>query len=454
MANNIRRIGNWGIADTSHGLVSFSVGSAFTGFDGVSSYNFGLPSQWQNQYMQIGKYQIVPMGLNNSLPNELQQLFDELYHGEGLLAKIQGLQWGEGPELYEKVYNDDGAIIKKFKSDPEVFSWLKSWKYDETLLRMHTDLVHGLGFFYKVFRNRGFRIGAPARIARIEHVQVDKARLEYPRENQDYPSNIIVGNFPNPDINRMADYPIWLQDDPFKYNVSMGYQSIYSFCKWAYSTPQFYGALSWMKIASRIAPLLTAYNENATAISFHIESPQTYWEDAKERIENNCRLNNIPYTDKMLEEYKDKTFEEFTKALSGQENAGKFLHTISEWLPEAADFAGWKIIPIDKKIKEYVDAQIAIANKADSAATSGFGLPPSLSNIVIEGKMSSGSEMLYAMKGYFASQVAIPEMILFAPINAAIEANFPGKNLKMGFYRNIVMKESEVSPSKRIMDNA
>lgn len=447
---NIRRVGNWGIADTRHGLVSFSVGSTFNGFEGASSYNFGLPSQWQDQYMNVGGYRIVPMGMNNAMPNELQQLFDELYHGEGLLAKIQGLQWGEGPELYAKVYNEDGTITKRFQTDPEVSAWLRSWKHEETLLKMHTDLVHGLGFFYKMIRNRGVRIGEPGSITRIEHVQVDKARLEFPANNKDYPERIIVGNFPYPDINRLSAYPIWNESNPYRYPVTMGYQSIYSFCKWAYSTPQFFGALSWMKIASRIAPLLTAYNENATAISFHIESPQNYWDEAKERLEANCRAKNIAYTDKMFEDYKDKAFESFTSALSGQENAGKFLHTIQEWLPEANNFAGWKITPIDKKIKDYVDAQIAIANKADSAATSGFGLPPSLSNIMIDGKMSSGSEMLYAMKGYFASQIAIPELILFAPINAAIKANFPDKNLTLGFYRNIIVNESAVSPKDRM----
>ena len=146
----------------------------------MSTYNFGLPGQWQNQYMQVGKYKIVPNGLNNALPNELQQLFDELYNGEGLLAKIQGLQWGEGPESYSKQYNEDGTISKIFKSDKDDTAWLKSWKADEQLLRMHTDLAHGLGYFYKTYRNRGYRIGDAAKVAGFEHVQVDKARLEFP----------------------------------------------------------------------------------------------------------------------------------------------------------------------------------------------------------------------------------------------------------------------------------
>jgi hypothetical protein len=45
-------------------------------------------------------------------------------------------------------------------------------------------------------------------------------------------------------------------------------------------------------------------------------------------------------------------------------------------------------------------------------------------------------------------------MILFAPFNAMLEANFPDKDIKLGFYRKIVMKEDQVSPSNRVVNNA
>jgi hypothetical protein len=447
--NEIRRVGNFGIANTSKGLMSFSVGAQFSGFEGASTYNFTIPNSWQDERVQVGAYQIIPLGANNDMPLELQRMLDEFYSGEGILGKIQGLQWGEGPRLYVEEETTEGELIRKWKKDKEVEAWLKSWDFNEQLLKCHTDLIHGFGFFYKVFRNRGARIGAQPTIASMEHVSVDKCRLEHPGENSDYPKRVIVGHFPNVRMDKLTPYQMWNKQRPFEYGVAMGYQSVYSFCKAFYSTPRFLGAYSWIKLASNIAPLLTAYNANASAISYHIESPQSYWDSAEENLKSNASLKGIPYTAKMLEDFKDAAFKNFTDALTGTENVGKFLHTVSEFDIDAHDFVGWKVIPLDKKIKDYIDAQVAIADKADSAATSGFGLHPSLSNIMVDGTMSSGSEMLYALKGYLATEIAVPEMILFTPFNAALEANFPDKGYKLGFYRKIIMKESEVTPSER-----
>ncbi len=447
----VRRIGNFGVVDTPHGLMSFSIGAWNSGFPG-STYHFSQPPSWYEEKKNIAGFDIIPMGANNDMPDELREMLDEFYSGEGILGKIQGLQWGEGPRLYREEYTEEGDIVRKWVQDKEVMKWLKSWDYENELLRCHTDLVHGFGFFFKVLMTRGHRIGLQPRIDSLKHVQVNRARLEYPGEGKDYPERVIVGNYQRPSIDGFVAYPLFNKMRPLDYPVSMGYQNIYSFCKSFYSTPRFYGAYSWIKLASGIAPLLSAYNVNASAISYHIESPAEYWQAAEDKLKENCRIKGIEYTDKMLEDFKTETFKEFSSAMTGTENVGKFMHTISEYSNLKNDFHGWKVQPIDKKIKEYIDAQIAIANKADSASTSGFGLHPSLSNIMVDGKMASGSEMLYALKTYIATETAIPEMVLFAPFNAIIEANYPDRDLKLGFYRKIVMKEDEVTPSKRVVN--
>ena len=358
-----KRSGNFGIVDTPQGLASFSIGAGFSGLGQAATYNFTVPNSWYDERMRIGQYEIIPMGYNNELPNELQSLLDEFYSGEGILGKIQGLQWGEGPRLYREVYTPEGEIVRSFVYDKEIMSWLKSWDYENQILRCHNDLIHGLGFFFKVFRNRGYRIGDRPKISKAEHVQVDKCRLLAPKPNSDYPDSVLVGSFPNPRIDLMRAYPLFDKQDVMRYPVSMGYSNIYSFAKSFYSTPRFYGALTFVKLASSIAPLLSVYNTNASAISFHIESPNAYWEAAKSKLEQNCQLKGIPFTDQMMEDYKDEAFRQFSSALTGTENVGKFLHTTSIFDEVANDFAGWKVIPLDKKIKDYVDAQIAIAFK-------------------------------------------------------------------------------------------
>lgn len=453
MNTSVRRSGNIGVMETRHGFMSFEVGQSFTGFSGSSSFSFSAPKRWGETYVRIGDYDIIPMGENNAIPQEIRDILDEAYHGEGILGKIQGLQWGEGPRLYEEVEAEDGTLTRKWRVDKDVMDWLDSFNGMEQMMRCHVDFTHGLGYFIKVYRNRGPRVGRPAQVSRIEHVMVKNARYEYPGDNVDYPKRIVVGTFPNPDIRYMAAYNIWDHTDPFANNVSMKYQSLYSFCKDFYSTPRYFGALNWMKLSNSIAPLLANYNTNASAVSFHIESPQEYWDALSERIKKDCELKGIAYKDKMLEDAKDAAFAKFSEVMSGVENVGKFLHTQSFYSDEGREFTGWKVTPIDKKIKDYVEAQIKIADKGESAATSGFGLPPSLSNIIIDGKLNSGSELLYALKGYFATETFIPEMILFEPWNRALKINFPDKNLKFGFYRTIIQTESNVTSSNRMKNS-
>ena len=230
--------------------------------------------------------------------------------------------------------------------------------------------------------------------------------------------------------------------------------NIYSFCKDFMSAPRFLGAFEWLELAGNLAPLLKAYNENASAISLHIESPQKYWDDAEKRIKEICERTGEPYSPKMLEDFKDAAMEKFASNIAGKENVGKYMHTTKYWNEEANAFEGWKVEPVDKKVKDYIEAQIKISNKADAAATSGFGLDPVLSNLIIENKLSSGSEKLYSLKVYNASETAIPDMILCSPMQHYLAANHPEKRLKVGMYRNIVEAESSVSPSKRVEANA
>ena len=64
--------------------------------------------------------------------------------------------------------------------------------------------------------------------------------------------------------------------------------------------------------------------------------------------------------------------------------------------------------------------------------------------------MASGSEMLYALKIYLASDVSIAEEIIFENLNQAIAVNFPGKDLKLGFYHPVVKKEEDTPPEDRL----
>jgi len=137
------------------------------------------------------------------------------------------------------------------------------------------------------------------------------------------------------------------------------------------------------------------------------------------------------------------------KVLSGEKNVGKFF-TSEKVINDFGQMENWEILPIDQKVKDFIDSQVSIANKADSATTSGLGLHPALSNIMVDGKLASGSELLYALKLYLATEIDIPELIITKAINSAIEANWPKKRLKLGFYHDVVRTEDSITSKERV----
>ena len=87
------------------------------------------------------------------------------------MGKIAGLQWGEGPRLYEDAIDEENnRFYRRWKLDPEITADLESWDYTTVLHRSLVDLTHMQGFFIKFVRNRAPRVGNPGRLVRLEHI--------------------------------------------------------------------------------------------------------------------------------------------------------------------------------------------------------------------------------------------------------------------------------------------
>ena len=452
----IRRVGNFGLIDPGNGrLYSFDISGKGKGWSPSSIILSGSGGgAYFVKRMRLGDIEIIPMGDNNDMPGDVQRLLDRFYAGEGIMGKIAGLQWGDGPRFYEDAIDSEhNRFYKRWVLAPDIEEELEKWDYRIFMHRCLVDLVHMQGFYVKFIRNRAPRVGGEGRLMRLEHIPNQRARLVYPKDGEKEPTEIVVGDFPNVDYNKLERLPVFDPHDPFRHAVSARYYNIYSFAKEFISTPRFLGAFSWLEIAGTLAPLLHNYNLNSSALSLHIESPQGYWDKAEERLKAVCRKKGVPYSSKMLEEYKDKTMEKFAEGMTGVKNVGKFMHTSSFFDEASNEYEGWKVTPIDKKVRDYIEAQIRISNKADAAAASGFGIDPILANLILENKLSSGSEKLYSIKVYNASETSIPDMILCKPVQEYINANFPNRKTKIGLYRTIVNAEENVSPSNRMKNN-
>ena len=212
------------------------------------------------------------------------------------------------------------------------------------------------------------------------------------------------------------------------------------------------GAIRWILRGSDIPTIFRYVTDNGLNLAYHIHSPALYWERNKDVLRDIHPDAQETELDAMVAVLKDKIMGTITEVLSGKKNAGKFFESIDFYDPDG-NLCTWKIEAVDHKIKDFVESQLKIGEAANSAITSGMQLHPSLTNIMVNGKLASGSEMLYAHQIYKLSDVAIPEMVILDPINQAIRFNFPETDLQLGFYHQSLMTQEETAPEDRIRNN-
>lgn len=440
------RSGNYGAVRMADNVFLFEVGTTYSSV--LNTFDTSNDTPWEQSPVTVGKFQVIPYGAQNNLSTRIRQVMEENHLMPGVLRKKGELLWGQGPGLYSEVMGKE--ISREWQQDPEIQEWLESWNYKQYLLHAIVDYNHSEMVFTKFFRNRGARLGMGSQVAKLEHVNVDNARFQYTGRGLRYPRNVVVGDMMY-ETDLLQLYPLFNPKDPFAYPVCVHYSNLYSFARSAYNTPTFYGGLNWIERSSAIPKILKNLTDNSLHIKWHIKSPAIYWEQKEEMLKRQCEAKGETYTPDLLENYKDEVFKSLAKVLAGESNVGKFFQ--SEIIRnDRGEVEGWEIEPIDQKVKDYVDAQLAISKSAQYATTSSLGLDPALSNISHEGKESSGSEKLYALKLYLATGVDIPETIVCDAINTAIKLNWPEKKLKLGFFHRVVMNESVVSPQSRVKD--
>jgi hypothetical protein len=418
---------------------------------------------WDDDTYSFGDYEICPYGNSNDLPSLIQNVLFDNHMAPGLLTKKTQLLWGQGPKLYKERFVTDGEgkskLIREWQDDSDIQPWLDSWAYEKYLETMCVDYNYIEGTFTQFRRNRGVRIGSTPFIAELEHVDPDCSRLAYEKTKKSKkPTHAIVTDYA---LNRRnvfpQDYRVYPLFDPqnaFAYANSIYYSNFYSFCMKVYSVPDIYGALEWIRRSTAVPLILKALSDNSLNIKYHITSPQEYWDNIEKELKQDCLDKNIKYENQMLVDFEKELFRKITRVLGGDENVGKLWHTKDVVMVDGTNLIqlGWKITPIKQDTKDYVAANLDISKHSDYAVATAIGLHPAIANISDSGKANGGSEQVYALQGYLLSGIDIPERIVMQPMNYALQANFPKKGLKMGFYQEVAQKQSDISPQNRIKE--
>lgn len=455
MTTKIHRISDTAFAlEIGQTAYSLSTGSRVGG--DTTIFNTARNPNWEYAYQNVMGKRIAPYGPGNDLPVMVRDLVQDNNLAPGILQRQKGLLYGQGAFLYRHVFNN-GKIIREYTDAPEISDWLRSWDARRFIEKALVDYLHMQGFFALHFiergRRLGDRLGRKPLVAKLQFVKATNARLEWADSRQlEDVKHIFVGDFENGCLTSgVQTFPVYDPFDPAKYPVSASYNYSYSFGRNFYSTPAFMGAIRWILRGSDIPMIFKYVTENGLNLAYHIHSPAGYWDKKRRKLEEIYPQDQPAEIDVRLEKIKAEIMDSITEVLSGKKNAGKFFESI-DFYDDDHNLCSWKIEAVDQKIKDFVESQLKIGDAANSAITSGMQLHPSLTNIMVNGKLASGSEMLYAHQIYKLSDVTIPEMVILDPINQAIRYNFE-TDLQLGFYQQSLMTQEQTAPDDRIRNN-
>lgn len=403
-----------------------------------------------------GGYKIVSEGTDNKFPYQLRQLIDDNNLAAGIINRQRGLQYGQGLALY-RIKFDKGRRVVEWFWDEKLGKDLELWDYEDYLINVLLDLIVKREYATKIIGNKGMRIGGAAVPMSLQHVPLADCRREWP-DAKGITRNIFVADWRNGEPDVIERYPAFDLAKGLTQPTSIYYYSSYQFGRNQadHNVPVFYGSRKWMQ-RSNVAPdILKAQSDNGLNIKWHIISPQSYWDSKRRVLEEQCKQKGTQYKEQMLEDLKDKILQGLSKVLAGIDNTGKFFHSeavMQELGIGRTEIMKWEIVPIDMKVKDFTEAQIKISQRADSATTSGAGLHPSLANIIVDGKLASGSEQLYAYKLFIATETPIVQMQALKVMNMWKRLRYPSLDGQFGFYHDIVKREEDLSSVDRTNSN-
>ena len=442
----MKKIGKFTFCDTAAGQYALHMD-----WSASMSQFFDLGGEnWDGDPVSVAGERVVPWGKDNNLPNAIRNLLERNNLGPGILDRKTGLLYGQGPALY-RVAIEDNERVQHWVEDPEIQDWLESWDYRGFVRHALVEYTHLNGVFVKYRMGRGVRIGRPW-VVGLDCLPSAFCRLVWPdndRRMLEDVSQILVGDFDSFRSTTFRKFPVFDKWNPSAHEAAIRYHSMRSFGRNMYAISCFYGSVPWLENANDLPRIIRHLNENMIAAAYVVHSPGAYW-DEKQRL---LQELHPEWTEEQIQREMSKLKDELTQTIAdvmaGKANAGKFFSCV-DFTDDQGKPQSWKIEPIEMNIDKYIDAQAKISRIADSSTTSGFGLSPALSNIIIDGKSDSGSQMLYALKIFYGADTQIAEDIALEAVNDAIRINFPEKKgVFLGLYRKVINKEDNVSAGDR-----
>jgi len=374
--------------------------------------------------IEIDKFKIIPNGPDNLFPYNFKALLDKnnIFHSI-LREKIDLILTG-GTMLYTEEIVDN-KIVKKPVLNTEIQDWLDSWDFTNWLLQQTTDFMYIENNASLLVTNKARRIPgyeSKRKIAEIRYLPVEDIRMG-PYNSQGKINDYFQANWMNPE--KILKYNSYNRLDPFRHAASVFYVKMPSFGSKYYGRPPFIGITDYLKLKELIINW-SIDNLKNTSFKWHVQSPFSYWEKLAD-------ANG--WDGKQLAKYEKDVLAQIDRFLSSDkaENASKRFHSKFGIDAQSGKETGWKLIALDDNTEKNSKAYLEASTGIDESIIASAHLDPSLSNIQIKGKLSSGLDKLIAFNIHQLVSTPTPRRLILSPVNEAIKINWPGSGIKIGF---------------------
>lgn len=332
----------------------------------------------------------------NDFPQQIDSIIRKNADFGSMLNFLSGMLYAGGIDYHVKTINDDGTfqIEKKYIHAAEQFK-KRNWHYAHSAVN---DIFRYINIFPSFTLTKDGE-----EIYWLTCKPAKHCRLAKQKDDGSIPAVYVSANWD--EINDVHDeyvkkYPLipyltgsadWLRENKGKqyswiYHLAMPTGNTY------YQLAHWYGLVEskWLDLANEIPKFKIAVMQNQITIKYHVEMPD-YWMDWK--YPNWDRLAS-----EKQKELTEAEFKNFNDFLKGSEKAGKTITSTFKTDKHSKEaYPGWKITPIDDKIKDglYLEDSTEATMKMFAA----IGLDPALFGVVPGkgGSNRSGSDKREAM---------------------------------------------------------
>ena len=473
-----------GIHTDGYGVISYQIGNEALG--NMLSTPYGVSSSGApSSLMRINDVSILPRGVRNNLPVELENDIKRHRLMPSILDKQTKILLGDGVGFYRNIYVD-GKMTREWSELSDVRNWLDSWvgsgiaeDANDLMLSIISNFYYHGDYFVKWRFSQGKRFGYNSKpVAGLELVETRKARLATSAtsnmfiDDLDYSdyNKVVVGNWQRA-TRDMKIYPLLKINNINSYNyaaishhANIDTGNIYGWNR------SYEGSKEWLQLSNESVGFVRSFLNNSLAARIHVIIPNEWVIGKKDSIAKVCTDNiqlqandkelslfsgievGTVYREEYLLRYINKRLADLSEYLSGANNQGKAFVSES-FMNNDGHIIEWKLQPVDLKYKEYIESIISIDRRGDEVITSAIGIDPSITNISKEGVISkSGSDAYYNYMIY-QNTLSSDEKICCDAYNMAMSVNFPQlykDGYRIGLYRSTVQRQEDISPQNRM----